>query len=400
MTDYVYRAFRASGSATEGRITAADAPAARRALRAQGLHPSDVTEAPAAVDAADGGAHGGPKPAALASWSARMAALLAGGVPLDKALAITLQGEAAGQMQASVQTMLAAVRDGAKPAEAARQAGLGPAAHGLLRAADATGDLAAAFGAIAGNTARIVARRRAIATALTYPALLVCVAIAAAVFMLTVIVPRFAPIFERAEANIPAMTRHILSLSAFVQAHWLPLLAGAVLLLLLLWLRLRRQDARADAIGLIGWLPGGRGVRRQLLLAQILGQFADFLAAGLTLPRALDLVRGTVGDGDVATRLGAVATTVETGGLLSDALADAQLLPGDLLSLVRAGEESGALVDMFRLAAETADAQAETAIRRLLLVLEPALILIIGVIIGGMILSIFQAVLSINDVAI
>lgn len=398
MTEYVYRAFRATGTATEGRITAADAPAARQALRAQGLHPSDVTEAPAAADAPAALSAGGPNPAALASWAARMAALLAGGVPLDKALTITAQGEAAGPMRSAVQAMLAAVRDGAKPAEAAQQAGLGPAVTGLLRAADSTGDLAAAFGAIAGNTARIVARRRAIATALTYPALLVCIAVAAAVFMLTVIVPRFAPIFERAEAKIPAMTRHILSLSAFVQAQWIYLLAGAALLLLLLWQRLRRQDARADAVGLIGWLPGGHGVRRQLLLAQILGQFADFLQAGLTLPRALDLVRGTVGDRDVAARLGRVATAVETGGLLSDALAEARLLPGGLLSLVRAGEESGALVDMFRLAAETADAHAETAIRRLLLVLEPALILAIGVIIGGMILSIFQAVLSINDV--
>lgn len=400
MADFFYRAYRGSGAETKGRITADDALAARQALRAQGLLPSELS--PASLDKHEDAAAAmrGIPLDLLASWSARMEALLAGGVPLDKALGITARSARGNAMTKAAQTMLAAVREGAKPADAAQVAGLSPDVHGLLRAADSTGDLAAAFHGVAANSARALARKRAITTALTYPGLLVCVAVSAFFFMLMVIVPRFEPIFARSLDTLPASTRYVLALSGFVQVNWMWILGGGLLLFLLLAQKMRTQSAGPAAIGIIGWLPGGGKVRMDLLRAQMLGQFADFLQAGLTLPHTLGLVRGGIDDAGLNASLGRVSAGVETGGLLSDALESENILPDDLLSVVRAGEESGALVEMFRLAATTAGTNADASIKRLLIILEPVLILSIGVIVGGMILSIFQAVLSINDVVI
>ncbi|WP_299968744.1 type II secretion system F family protein [uncultured Roseobacter sp.] len=400
MAEFSYRAYRDNGAATEGRISARDPASARRALRAQGLHPSLIDAAGSAAAPGNAVALAPVKLAHLAFWAARMTALVTGGVELDRALEITVPETPKTAMDRAARRMQSAVRDGAGPAEAARLAGLPASAVGVLRAAEATGDIGAAFGAIEASTAAALARRRAIINALTYPILLVFIAIGAFAFMLLVIIPRFEPIFARALSEIPLTTQRVLALSGWVRAEApliLTFLAAASVLLLLVLRSPLAGRLRAAAVRV---LPGGAGISAALIQGRILNQLAGFLAAGVTLPDALALVRNAMDDPRFADRLAKVAEAVQTGTLLSDALRDHAVLEGELLSLVRAGEESGALVAMLRLAAQSADSRADTAIKRLLVVLEPVLILLIGVIIGGMILSIFQAVLSINDVVI
>lgn len=401
MAEFDYRAYAADGGETTGTISATDASHARGQLREKGLFPRDLTPADGSAAPASVAKRGTLSAAALTDWATRMAAMLAGGLPLDKALKIVCDPAGRDPVTRTSQHMLEALQSGASPAEAAAKTNaFDSGVLGLLRAADSTGDLAAAFAAIARDGGAALARRRTIVAALTYPVLLLGFAAVALTFMLLVIIPRFQPIFAQARAEVPAGTQRILAASAWLQDHALVFGVCVAAVLLVVVFAGRNGHLVSIIAPFARRLPGVSGLYTKLNRVQVLDRLAGFLDAGVALPEALSLTAGSASDARFRAALLDVRSRVTVGETFGNALAAQGVMSPQTLALVRTGEESGALQQMLALAASTQDAEAQATLKRLLSVVEPLLILVIGAVIGGMILSIFQAVLSINDVVI
>jgi type II secretory pathway component PulF len=391
VTAFRYRAARADGEIVAGVLEAASGPAATSDLTVGGLFPIEVAEA---------GREGRPRAwlprADLAVVFGGLAALLEAGLPLDRALAATEESVPPRLAPVFAETRRR-VREGASLSRALQAAGgLPDVALGLLRAGEAHGRLAAAARRVAGELEReaeLVAQLRA---ALAYPLFLAVVGGLSVTLIVTVVVPRFAALLGDLGRAVPVSTRLLLGLSSTL-AHHGPLalvLAGAVAALVARALSL--EPGRA---ALHRWLLGvpvvGR-IRWGLATARACRALAGLLETGVPLLAALDLAREAAGDRAVAERLTRARQSVSEGERLASALRRHEVVTPGALRLARFGEESGRLAELLGQAGRLEEAAAHRALRTLVGLLEPLLIVGFGAVVAFVAAALLQAVYSVR----
>jgi len=213
-------------------------------------------------------------------------------------------------------------------------------------------------------------------------------------------VPQFETLFRQSAQVPPLATRAVIAVSAYLR-DWGWIVPAAVLVLWLA-LRWRYADARRGArlhkralrLPVIGRVISGVSVER---LARSL---ATLLANGVALPEALGLVANTVPNRAIGAVAAAAVDRVKQGDRLADALDEGNVLPPLAVQLIRVGEESGRLVDMLARLADIYAGEVDVSVRRLTAVIEPVLILVIGVVVGGIVLSLLAAIAGLNALAL
>lgn len=403
MAEFVYEALTREGGEIRGTI-AADTPAQAAArLQARGLIPVHTRPAGRSGPGAAwkrGKAGGRRLPAGeVAAAAGRLAALLAAGLPADRAIEILVEG--AGSGAAVWRRVLECVRAGTSLADAMAAEGTAfpPMLVGMVRAGEAAGTLPVVLARLAEHLARQRAFGQTLRSALLYPAVLVAVAGASILFILTVVLPRFEPIFAEAGDRLPASTRALLAAGHFLDdwgsACALALLAGGFGLRAAF--RLPRVRRAADALVLR--LPFAGRLVAKAETARLARGLGTMVANGVPLTRALDIARGVLGNRVFAEVIGAVAVKLKEGRGLAGPMAASGLVPPTAVTLIRLGEETGRLGDMLLNVADLHEGELHRTLTRLSTLMVPVLTIVLGAGVAGIVASVFLALLGINELA-
>jgi len=327
--------------------------------------------------------------------------LLSAGLPVDQSLKIIVESTADDRVAAAADTLLTRVRAGAVLSEAmdTMPEQFDEFLRTAVRAGEAGGALGDVLDQVAAYQERGARLMRAVRTALIYPAILAFAAALSVVLLLTLVVPQFELLFQQAGQTPPLATRIVIAASSLLRQYgWIVPVAGFAG-----WLALRlrfagaarraRLDRRLLHLPLVGSLIAGVSVER------FARSTATLLANGVALPDALGLVAETLPNRAIGAAIGAAVERVKQGERLADAVEDARVLPLLAVQLIRVGEEGGRLTEMLARLSAIYAADVDVAVRRLIAIIEPALILGIGVVVGGVILSLLAAVTGVNALA-
>jgi general secretion pathway protein F len=403
VAQFAYRALTAAGERVTGEIEAGDQRGALQRLQAQGLIPIEARPASGGSLLAESGAAavGGRRAVALTIATRELATLIEAGETLESALALVAEELDDTALRRIMAAVLAKVRSGAALSEAlAGEPRVFSRLYvGMVRAAEATGRLAPVLAELAELRERQETLRRQLTSALVYPAVLVLTAIGAIAVLLLYVVPQFEPVFAGAEDRLPAATGTILAVAAWLRVQGPALAIGLAALLLALLLARQVPRLRLLWHRLALALPGFGGVARERATAEIARGLATLLKGGLDLPQALLMLREMVSNLAVAAALGGAASSVRQGRRLSEAMAEARILHPMGLKLLRTAEESGRLQSLSRYVADRFEQRLATRMQRFVTLLEPVLVIALGGIVGGIVIAILTAVLSVNELA-
>ena len=405
MPRYRYEAVDNTGEVLRDEIEAPTPEAAIERLRDQGLLPLSVNEAKGGFLRGGLGQPLFSKRRALSRKSImlltqQLASLLHAGMPLDRAFTILIGVTDDEQARTLLERVQEKVRGGSSLADALEAQGAFSRFYlNMIRAGEAGGALEVVLKRLTEFLERSQALRETVTSALIYPMILLTVSALSVIILLTFVVPQFQRLFADAGKALPLATQIVIAVGDGFRHYWW---AGALFIMLAV-AAVRRQlnqpesRARWDRwllrLPLVGDLIGKVETAR---LSRTLG---TLLGNGVSLLNALTIVRETLSNQVMATALGEVAEHVKTGRGLAEPLQDAESFPKLAVQMIRVGEETGQLQEMLIQIADAYDGEVQTAVKRLLTLLEPAMILGLGVIIAGIIMSILVAILSLNELA-
>lgn len=419
MAEYAYRAATTDGGFVEGRLAAASREEALRQLRAKGLTPVRLEESGEEPAQGGGGAHARTAVTSIArprllsrpkrpgfaevhALTAELSVMLRAGLPLDRALRVLVGMSGNPAVVAVIEDLLKSVKagKGLSQALAAHQPLFGDFYISMVRSGEAGGQLAAVLAQLAEHLERVKALRESVISALIYPAILVVVAALSVILLLGFVVPQFETLFDDLGDGLPLPTRIIVSAGHLV-ADWgwlLALLAVAAVLLARRWLaspggRLRRDDwlLRTPVLGTIA---------RKYEITRFARSMGTLLGNGVPIVTALRIASDTMGNQCLRSAIDSVAPAIKQGGRMADALERSGLFTLLALNMVRLGEETGRLDAMLLEVARVHDAEVQAGVKRALTLVEPALILTLGVVIAAIIVSILMGILSVNELAL
>ncbi len=405
MPRYRYEAVDASGEVVRDELDAATLDAAIARLRDQGLLPLAVNEAKSGFLRGGFGQPLFSKRRALsrktiALLTQQLASLLHAGMPLDRALTILIGVTEDEQAKPVLERVQEKVRGGSSLADALEVQGVFSRFYlNMVRAGEAGGALDVVLKRLTEFLERSQALRETVTSALIYPIILLSVSALSVIILLTFVVPQFQRLFADAGKALPLATQIVIALGDGFRYYWW---VGAILFVLLSAIarrQLSQPESRARWDDRFLRLPLFGDLIAKVETARLSRTLGTLLGNGVSMLNALTIVRETLSNQVLAGALGEVAEHVKTGRGLADPLLEAGRFPKLAVQMIRVGEETGQLQEMLLQVADTYDGEVQTAVKRLLTLLEPALILGLGVIIAGIIMSILVAILSLNDLA-
>ncbi len=401
MAWFSYKAVTADGEVIEGELEALDRGAAIERLRSQGHVPIRAEERSGGRPVRRVTLRRGARisSATVALLTRELSMLLQSGLPLDRALSILGSLATEGPVRRLVERILEQVRGGASLAEALEAQGdVFPNFYtGIVRAGEAGGTMEHVLERLADTLERAQALRESVKSALVYPMLVVILAIGALVIMMTMVIPSFRPLFEDSGAAMPLLTQIVIGLSDFVQAYWWGL---AVALALLIYGVRWHNGSPAGRLRWDRWLVGlpllGELIIK-LEVARMARTLGTLLANQVNVLNAVSMALGTLGNRAVEESLSELRGRLAKGEGFAVPLAEAGVFPVLAVQLIQVGEESGQLDTMLLRVAEIYDEEVKRTIDRILALLIPVIIIVLGVVIALMIGSIVMAIMSSYD---
>ena len=235
-------------------------------------------------------------------------------------------------------------------------------------------------------------------SSMIYPCILVVVAIGSIIIMMTVVIPQFADIFENAGAPVPLPMMVLLVLSGFLTGFWwliLLVIGGGAY-----WIysRLKTEEGRLNWDRQLLKLPVVGSVLRKLEVSRFSRTLGTLLQSSVPLIQSINLVKEIVENQAIASTMESIKSGVKKGEGLTRPIREAEIFPPFALHLLAVGEETGRLDDMLLQIADSYDRDLRRSLQRLVALLEPAIILVMGLIIGVMVVSMLYSIFSINDV--
>ena len=338
--------------------------------------------------------------ATLANFAENLSMLLTSGIPLDKSMAIITELTDTGAFREIVDDLHGRIREGESLGDALLQhpKTFPPVFVSMVTAGEKGGILESVLNKLTDYLKSAQEVREFLISSMIYPAILAFVAGLSVIVLLTFVMPQFATIFDDMGADVPAPARVMLALGDFLNAYWWVLLLSAVSA----WLGVRSY-ARTPAgrRKLDRWkmtAPVAKGIYTRIEIGHFARTLSTLLSNGVPILSSLNIVRGVVQNSVFRSHMDTTFQRVKEGGELSVCLAEADYMPSLAVHMVRVGEQTGRLDAMLGKVADVFDKELRTAIKRFTSLLEPVIILVLGLVIGVMVVSILMAVLSINEV--
>jgi general secretion pathway protein F len=402
---YRYKAVTPTGDMQEGDLDGATQAVVVERLQSMGLIPILVEEISTRVSSEARRKVFGKASVSqqdVAVFTQEIATLLKAGLPLDRCLEILIGLSANEPMRLLTAQMREEVRGGAALSKAME-------AHpqifnrfylNMIRAGEAGGALEVVLQRLNEFMERSRDLRDTVKSALIYPAILVGVAVLSVVVLLMWVVPQFSQMFEESGKALPMPTQIVIAAGDFFRNYWWAM--AFAIFASYSWFTHKMQnpatryrwDKRLLGLPLVGDLVA------KLEIARFSRTLGTLLGNGVTLLTALSIVKETLNNTVMSEGLGAVATQLKEGKGLGKPLMETGLFPKLAVHLVLVGEETGKLQEMLIRVADIYDREVHTTVKRMLSLMEPVLILGLGLVIGGIIMSILVAILSVNDLAL
>jgi general secretion pathway protein F len=335
----------------------------------------------------------------ISNATRELATLLRAGLPLDRALSILASLSEGERMKQLLEEIREQVKSGATLADAMQaQEGVFSRFYlNLLRAGEAGGALEVVLERLAEHMEQSREVQDTLLSALIYPAILIFVAVISIFILLGYVVPQFTELFEGVGQVLPLPTRITIATGEFLQNF------GWVLVLLAAAAAWRIRYQLSQPRGRYRWharflkFPLAGSIITKIEVTRFARTLGMLLHNGVPLLKALSIVKDTVDNRVIADGLERVASSLKEGQSLAAPLAEIAHFPAFAVHMIRVGEESGRLEDILQQVAQVYERETQTTIKRALALLEPVMILVLGLVIAGVIISILMAILGINE---
>jgi general secretion pathway protein F len=404
MPTFQYRALTQVGEVITGSLDASSLVEVHRRVERLGLIP---IEAATARKEGASNSYGlsflslsRPRAEEVTVFTADLALLLRTGARINDALELLAADTDIGRMRPTVKGLATSILSGESFGEAiSRHPGIFPPIYvALVRAGETSGALATILEALATERQRAEALTRRLMDTLRYPAFLLLGAGGVLLFFLLVVLPQFAGVFRDFNAKLDPVLVAFLALSDLLRSNGQAIAAGLLVTLLAGWLALRQRALRARFVGALTRLPVVRPImdsHRASLFCRNLGLM---LSSGVSLTAALRILADAMAATGSAILWSNVVDKVRQGGKLSEALTATGALPPMAIRTLRLGEDSGQLPLLAGRIAEFYEAKLRRSLDRAIGIVGPFAIIVISVIVGGLIVSVMTALLSVNQV--
>jgi type IV pilus assembly protein PilC len=333
-------------------------------------------------------------------FNQELATLLRAGMPLLQSLELLKRRVDSPVFRRVLDDVHERVRAGSALSEAfAAHGPLLPSVYtASLLAGERSGNLDAVLRRFVDYTKIVATVKRKTVSALVYPAVLISLAVVLVAIIVLNVIPAFTDFYATFDAELPLMTRGIVAVSGFIRAHFLLLTAGAALVAaaLFIWVKRPGQQARFDRAILS--VPVLGEVARKFATTQMARTLATLLGGGLPLVHALDITSRAVGNQFVAGELVAVAARVREGASFAASLDERRVFPDVAIRMAEVGESTGALQDMLNAVADFYDEDIATSMERFVALVEPTLLIALGVVIAGVLLALYLPLFQLSSV--
>jgi type IV pilus assembly protein PilC len=268
----------------------------------------------------------------------------------------------------------------------------------MVKAGEHGGLLAEILDRLAGFLEASARLRKKVKSAMTYPVIVICIAMAITTFLIVKVVPIFGEIFKDFGSKLPAPTQFLIDVSDFMRGEWYFLVLGVfgTFFAIRTFLRSTRGKQIWDKWKLK--LPVFGPLIHKICMSRFARTFAQLIRSGVPILEVLDIVGGASGNHVVEMSIRGVSSDVEKGDNLSVALSKKSIFPPMMLRMVAAGEATGKIDTMLEKMADFWDEEIEAMLDALTSLIEPLLIVFLGVIVGGIVIAMFLPIFKLNEV--
>jgi general secretion pathway protein F len=402
MPIFEYQALNAAGKFIRGVIDADTPRIARSKLREEGIHPIELHEE--SRSSVQGGflfrffGRIGSKDLALASR--QLATLTEAGIPLTPSLSALIEQLGNPELRKIFIQVREKVSEGNSFAEAL---GLYPSVFpkifiGLVRSGEMSGALGPTLGNWADLSEQQVALHQRIRAAMAYPVFMFFIGVIVIFALMAFVVPSVTQIFTEFGRALPLPTRILIFLSQFLSRYWWALLGGA--LIIFIWLRKITQREPGSLIldRVKMGIPLAGNLHKKLAISRWSRTLETLLQAGIPLYQAIEISQGVIGNRIFSRAIATVRERIREGETMTQSLRESGLFPPMVLEMTAVGEKSGELGKMLGKTAQTFEREVETHLRSLISLLEPMMILIMGLGVGFIAVSILLPILELSQV--
>ncbi|POH70992.1 type II secretion system F family protein [Cryobacterium zongtaii] len=398
---YAYKGRNAAGRIVKGRVDASSELAVTSRLRTMGLTPISIAEASAGTglnrEINIGGFRKRVKLADLAIMSRQMATMISSGLSLLRTLNILAEQTESKALADILSKVRSDVETGSALSDAMQQHAedFPPLMINMVRAGETGGFLENSLTSIADSFEADVKLRGTIKSALTYPVIVLIMAIVAVAAMLIFIVPVFKGMFEGLGGTLPLPTQMLVWLSEMM-IYIVPVVVIGSVFFTVWWHKNRHTERVRKVIDPLKLkLPVFGPLMTKIAVARFTRNFSAMIGAGVPILKALQIVGETSGSWVVEVALRNVAESVRQGKSIAGPLANEPIFPAMVTQMIAVGEDSGSLEQMLGKIADFYDAEVESTTEQLTSLIEPLMVAFIGVVVGGMIVALYLPVFDI-----
>jgi len=396
-TPFLWEGTDRKGNKIKGKSMAGDEAQVRAELRRQGVVPSRIRkQSPGLFKGAAKITTGD-----IAIFSRQLATMLAAGIPLVQAFEIVGIGHENSAMQKLIMAIKDDVEGGSALAEALAKHPLyfDDLFVNLVEAGEQAGALETLLEKVATYKEKTEAIKKKIKKALTYPAAVLVVAFVVTIILMIFVIPAFEDLFQGFGADLPAFTRLVIDISQFVrnQGWMLAMVIGAAIYAFLYFKKRSRPmrhflDRTALKTPIIG------PILQKASIARYARTLSTMFAAGVPLVEALESVAGATGNIVYEVGVLQMRDEVSTGQRLQQAMENTDLFPNMVIQMIAVGEESGSLDDMSAKVADFYEEDVDNAVDNLSSLLEPMIMAILGVLVGGLVIAMYLPIFKMGSV--
>src|SRR5215467_5103532 len=401
MAIFSYKAVNPQGKFTEGHLDAADSRAATFHLQTMGLIPVSIEEPATRTGFKLPKIYlKGISRKDILFFTEELSTLVHAGLPLDRSLAVTAELTTRPALRSVIQDVLKQIKGGRSLAEslAAHPRQFSKLYVNMIRAGEAGGVMDVILLRLVEFERAADELRSYLISALIYPALLASVGLGSIGILFYFVIPKFASIFQDIGAAIPPATLALLAVSNFTRTYWWVVLLAAMILAAAFqrWSRTAKGSRIWDTIKLRIPLFGATILKIEV--ARFARTLGTLIASAVPLIAGVRIVQEIANNQIISEAIARIAAGAKRGEGVAKPMRDSGVFPGLAIHLVEVGEETGRLDSMLLQVADVYEKDVRNSVKALTSVFEPAIILIMGLLIGAVVLSILSAIFSINEV--
>ena len=408
MASWSYKAMDKKGSEVSGIVEADSLALAINEVRSMGYFPTKVNEATSGQKRrAEKGSKGVSefyiqfkiKTKELVMWTRQLSTLIDAGLPLLRSLHVLHSQLKPCKLRDILRLMIDDIQAGTTFSEAL-------AKHpkefdrlfvNMVRAGEIGGMLEVVLSRLADYMERRQALRRQVRSAMIYPIAVLSIATAIVGFLMVKVIPTFAEIFTEFGSDLPALTQFLVDMSNWLATYYWLLMAytGGTLIFVKLMRKIPHVQRGSDWVALKLPLMGGLIVK--IAVARFSRTLGTLLTSGVPILQALKIVRETIGNYVIEQAVDKVHDSIREGETIAAPLEETNVFPTMVVNMIDVGEETGQLDQMLMKVADVYDDEVETTVATLLQLMEPAMIIILGFIVGTIVIAMYLPIFTLGD---